>query len=203
MTIENAVPDAVKEQLNWLGLDDIHSGSELTLKLAMSGISLDRPLAMGLFLTATYDYELFEMLIDMISNTGTFDEFCDIELVEFIFSVYKHTINVSQYFNTLEHAYSVEIGRLRQVSEFYSYDKGTIIRDKYKLLTAIDRRFPFLLVKFFTKNRLSLSVTDPQFVTWLNGQLKKKASLHPTFKQVSDALSKAIGLCASTTMHLT
>jgi hypothetical protein len=61
-------------------------------------------------------------------------------------------------------------------------------RRKYELLSAIDAKFPYLLVKFYAANAKDLRRDDMTFVTWLTRRLESRASSDRRLAPVLSAL---------------
>ena len=73
---------------------------------------------------------------------------------------------------------------------------------KYQLFSALDNRFPLLMVKFYDKHKLDLHRIDPQFIQWLFLRSKQKADVNKTFKKIYETMCKEASNQRNTLMHL-
>lgn len=75
-------------------------------------------------------------------------------------------------------------------------------RRKYELLSAIDTKFPYLLVKFYAANAKNLRRDDMAFVAWLTRRLESRAFGDKKLAPVLSALRAEAKAMDRTAMYM-
>lgn len=72
------------------------------------------------------------------------------------------------------------------------FDDGTYLpyqKRKYTLLDAVERRFPFLPVKYYAANARTVHMSDEQLAVWIKQRLSERAKTSGAFRKIYDSMA--------------
>ena len=80
--------------------------------------------------------------------------------------------------------------------------KSTKIKRKYEILSILNAKFPYLLVKFYAKHAKDIHEYDEQFMLWLRRRVAVKAASDKTMARVLQAMNNDISKMNRTAMFM-
>lgn len=185
------------EPFRGFGFAGVSSWAQIELYAAVSGVAVDVDFlnaicAVSYFYENVYDALLSEIgaeesLVASVAN--------DTRFVECVFKTYMPRLPGRRYPDMPQSEVAGWLnsecaGHVGTTTPLYArpspYEEAG--RRKYELLSAVDRKFPYLLVKFYAANAKDLRHDDMCFVTWLTKRLEGRAASDLRLRPVLSAL---------------
>ena len=171
-------------------ISEIASWSHLALWCTINGIDINYAFFKGILCGISVFQNLYNIVLDALQTTEFLDKYlCNIEVIEIIEKLFNDA-EVSRTFKAKE--FWLELAYQQDYGNAYSdyFNTGTIYenKQKYKLLNAIFRKNPLLLVKFYDKHKMAVHTYDITFEKWLLKKCEAIAAKRKIFVKIWQAL---------------
>lgn len=185
-----------KELLQEFPVDSIVSWSHLELWCATRSIEVNKDVVWFITTGAFYVDSLYEIILDAITTSDFISEYVNtVEYVELVYKLFQPTRSHKVFEYSAKKAWIEYLnthGGVIQPWRFnnrLSYTDDDYVR-MYKLMKAIDNRFPLIIIHFYEKFKQTLHVYDLSFAEWVLKRTRIKADNSPVFKKILVAMEK-------------
>jgi len=172
---------------------DIVSWAHLELWCATRSIEMNKDVVWFITTGAVYIDTLYDIILEAIETTDFINEYVNrVEYVELVYKLFQPTRSNKKYEYTAKQAW---IKYLNDHDDKYVWFRPAMAGNDdyarmYKLMSAIDKRFPLLLIHFYNKFKQTLHLYDLSFTEWIMKRSSIKAQHSKLFKKIYAAMEK-------------
>ena len=170
-------------------LDDLVSWSHLELWCATRSIEIDKNFVWFITCGAVFVDSLLDIIVDAIKNSNFITAYVyDTEYAQLVYRMFSYTKQSGTFASKAKDVwFSWLIEHNRDVLTMFQKERF------YRIMTALDNRFPVLLIKFYDIYKKELHQYDQEFAMWIFKRCKLKAQYYTKteiFKQLYAAMEK-------------
>lgn len=188
-----------KSLLQDFPINNIVSWSYLELWCATRSIEVNKEFIWFITTGAFYLDSLYDILLDTITTTDFITQYVNtVDYVELIYKLFQPTRSHKVFEYSAKQAWleflrnrDVEAGKQwgMGIKKRYFFADDDYVR-MYKLMKALDNRFPLLIIQFYDKFKKTLHLYDLSFAEWILKRTRIKADNSPVFKKILVAMEK-------------
>lgn len=195
-------------------IDALHatSWSQIEMQCAVHGIEITYDV-FKVFLVASGIYEnMYALMMKCIAKTDFLTKFAgNDEVADVIYFMSNPDFMKTRLFMNVNEIMTSRWDANDVVPFMFvdwNYDTNEIdvnasVKRMYKMMSAFDKRFPLMFVKFFYRHKRQLFMHDKEFVNWVFKKMELKSKACPqVFKKVFDAMTKEKCSLQSTSMFM-
>ena len=185
-----------------LKISDIVCWSQLELYCVVRGTTIDSKFFRGIVCGTELIGKLYDLVLDAIENSDVVDQYLDADLIELIEKVYS-PLSESRTYAAKE--FWLDVAFNEDQLSYNNYHSSGIVETntkKYTLLSAIFKKSPYAILKFFDKRCFVLHQYDEPFERWLLNKCMKKAVSDKLFLKITAALKKQVDKMNNISMHM-
>ena len=180
--------------------DAVVSWSHIELYATAMGLEININFVKAIVVLSYFYPTLHDALVEELKTSDRIDEFAGTE--EFVECVFKIWNDVSYYGVWQEIFAQIEAYGLDTQAGYWYWTKSTKMKRKYEILSVLNAKFPYLLVKFYAKHVKDIHEYDEQFMLWLRRRVAVKAASDKTMARVLQAMNNDISKMNRTAMFM-
>jgi hypothetical protein len=180
--------------------DNAASWSHIELYAAAVGLEIDINFMKAIVALSYFHPALHDALVEELKTSDRIDEFAG--TVEFVECVFKVWNDVSYYGVWQEISAQVAAYGLGVDSSDTDWNKAAKMKRKYDILSVLDAKFQYLLVKFYSKHAKDIHAHDQRFMLWLRRRVAIKADSDQVMAKVLLAMNNDIFKMNRTAMFM-
>ena len=170
--------------------DATASWSHIELYATAASLEIDVSFVKAIVVLSYFYPTLHDALVEELKTSDRIDEFADTE--EFVDCVFK-IWNDAPYYGVWQEIFAqIEAYGLDTQAGYWYWTKSIKMKRKYEILSVLDAKFPYLLVKFYAKRAKDIHEHDERFMLWLRHRVAVKAASDKTMAGVLQAMNNDI-----------